>query len=116
MRDLLLFSGYKDKNGTPINHGDIVIFYFDADYGHGDEQSGYTKMVDVCFYDNQIDVFLLLNECGRGSFIFRHNKYCEVIGSVYKKEDLHLLNKFGQWLIDYFPTEFSEFTDNQILN
>lgn len=97
-----LFSGYKDKNSTHINHGDIVEFYFDCVYGHGDKNSGYTKMIDVCFFDKHENKFYLINGCGGGAFVWRHNEHCEVIGNI--KTDSHLLNEFTKdSLIKMFP-------------
>jgi len=80
---LTLFSGYQDKNGTLINHGDIVKFFFDADYGHGDNKSGYTEMIDVCFFDKDHKEFYLINDCGGCAFVWRHNEHCEVIGNAH---------------------------------
>ena len=103
---LTLFSGYEDKNGTLINHGDIVEFYFDANCGHGDKSSGYTKMIDVCFFDKDDNEFYLISDyCCRRSFVWRHNKYCEVIGNI--KRDKNLLSLFSEdSLSEMFPNIF----------
>lgn len=92
-----LFSGYYDKNKVAINHGDIVRFYFDADYGHGDVNDGFTEMIDVCHFNKEKNIFFLICYIGIGSFVHRHNKHCEVIGNVY--ENSELLNSFGKKLL-----------------
>lgn len=91
--DNVTFSGYFDKNNNPINVGDIVKFYFDADYGHGDKNNGYTEMIDVCWRDKKTGTFFLISDMGNGALVFRHNKYCEVIGNV--KKDRALLEYFS---------------------
>jgi hypothetical protein len=82
------FSGYYDKKNNQINNGDIVRFYFDADYGYGNKKSGYTEMIDICWYDIKDKKFYLMSDIGSGSSVSRHNKFCKVIGNVFENKEL----------------------------
>ena len=82
-----LFSGFYDKKKKPINEGDIVRFYFDADYGYGNKKSGFTEIIDVCWKDKD-GTFYLISNIGLGAFVYRHNDYCDVIGNVYQNKNL----------------------------
>ncbi len=76
--------GYTDKNGTDIREGDLVEFWFDADFGvspvaHDD----YTRMVDVVeiidgkpyFTDKDIE---------GSAFAWRFAHACSVIGNIHE--------------------------------
>jgi uncharacterized phage protein (TIGR01671 family) len=83
-----LFSGFYDKDKTPIYDGDIVRFYFDAQLGHGDNSDEYTEMIDICWFDKEDDKFYLMSDIGLGAFVFWHNAHCQVIGNIYKNKEL----------------------------
>jgi hypothetical protein len=83
----ILFSGFYDKDKTPINDGDIVRFYFDADLGHGKDNNGYTEMIDICWFDKEDNKFYLMSDIGYGSFVFWHNAHCQVIGNIYNNQE-----------------------------
>ena len=77
--------GLCDKNGTEIQTGDVVEFYFDENLGYSMEpDKKYTRMRDVVTeYENKFYF-----SCHYGSaFAWRHNKYCQIIGT-----DLSLVN------------------------
>lgn len=95
-----MYSGYNDKYGTPINHGDIVEFYYCELKGYPccDNTEGYTRMVDVCYRDPCESTFMLISESGWGNYIERHNKHCKVIGHV--DTHRHLLADFPDGVID----------------
>jgi uncharacterized phage protein (TIGR01671 family) len=75
--------GLKDKEGTPIREGDIVEFFFDADYGHGDEESGFARMVDTVEKHGEMWYFMD-HDIGCGAFAYRHNDHCRVIGNIHE--------------------------------
>ena len=96
------YSGWDDKNGIPINHGDIVRFYFDANNGYSDSESeGYSEMIDLCAYDEEDGAFYLNCDLGMGSFVWRCNQYCEVIGNVYENIGILLESKYDDWSLEY---------------
>ena len=82
---LMQFTGLSDKNGKEIYEGDIVRFYFDADYGY-DKKRG-TEMIDTVEFEEGIFYFMNAN-IGSGAYANRHNKYCEIIGNIYEDKNL----------------------------
>ena len=91
---------YKDKNGTTIRDGDVVEFFFSADYGYGDsdENKEYTKMVDLIDYDENL---MVCTDTGRGCYIWRCNDECTVIGNVFENPSLQLLVP-TEWIKDMY--------------
>lgn len=78
-------SNLKDKNGNLIYEGDIVRFYFSADYGYDHPDA--TEMIDeVMFEDGKF--YFVNNDIGWGAYAWRHNEYCEVIGCIQDNPEL----------------------------
>jgi hypothetical protein len=71
-------TGLRDMDGREIFTGDVVEFYFCADKGYSREPSAnYTRMRDLVV--KQDGDFYFVCEFG-GSYAWRHNDFCRVIG------------------------------------
>lgn len=77
--------GLSDKDGMPINTGDIVKFYVTPDTGVSvpfGPRPGVCKMVDVVLQIDRVFYFVnLISDTGARAW--RHNQSCKVIGNIY---------------------------------
>lgn len=95
----MLESPYKDKNGRIICQGDVISFYFSADYPdltEPTEDISLTKMIDVVDYDEKEKEWLAwcrleLFGSWHAAYLRRYNNRCEVIGNISNEKDIELL-------------------------
>lgn len=102
-----LESNYKNIDGKILSNGDIVQFYYDADYGYyfesnGDNKKDFTEMIDVVWFDGTN--WFLVSDCGRAAYIWRHNEQCKTIGNVWDNDEF--LKTFPKdWIEDEFTSD-----------
>lgn len=100
-------SAYKDRNGRTMSHGDVVRFYFCADLGFwmgdaDDDKEDFTEMIDIVRFDGK-NWYCTAN-IYQSAFIWRVNKYCEIIGNVWDNPEL--VQHFDpDWIESKFMTD-----------
>lgn len=80
--------GYSDREGTDIRDGDIVEFYYCFEKGESSngEDEDYSRMVDVAVNYKGSPVFFC--DLGMGSYAWRYNDVCKVIGNIWENPEL----------------------------
>jgi hypothetical protein len=76
--------GLKDRDGREILEGDLVEFSVDYDLYENPTYDKGTKMRDLVIIQGGVAYFYCA-EVARGSFAWRHNEHCRVVGSKYEK-------------------------------
>lgn len=74
----------KDRDGRDILEGDIVEFFVTYDYYENPtyDSPDATRMVDVVEIAGD-DVLFVIPSTQFGSYAWRHNRFCRVIGNIH---------------------------------
>lgn len=85
--DLMQYAGLKDKNGTEIYEGDIVMYEVDAS---SPERGLYiTQYIEEVYFNEKRIRFELDDDCGGEVLYDIQNLYgVEVIGNIYENPEL----------------------------
>ena len=108
-----------DLDGSIIQEGDVVCFYFDAVLGtyedkHEDvNKDDFTEMIDVV---KNIDNHLyFISDIGSGTFASRYNEHCKIIGNITDesgKTEKSIGVLLFKRLKELFESEFSQRRDH----
>jgi uncharacterized phage protein (TIGR01671 family) len=81
----------KDRNGKEIHEGDIVRFVVSYDYSACPKPTYDTEDGTVCTDTVRLidgEAVFCCPDTGGGAYAWRHNKHCEVVGSIYDNNEI----------------------------